>query len=346
MITMQLDLWYINGTSFHLGRHGLEQEESGEHLGSDSLFAAIVARLVELRGADVAQRFVQALQADAPPCVISSAFPRAGDVCLFPTPLEALPEPKPDAPRYKDVKKCKYVSHTVFEARLAGESLTDWLRRGISLQGKQVLLARDENSQLPLHVRDDGKIWHIEKRPRVTVGRAVSNSQIFHIGHVVFHRECGLWFAVRWFRRDATIEQWLHEALTDLGEVGIGGERSVGLGRATIERRGTLDLPDVASTHWVSLSRYSPCADEMNALVNGMAYAIQTIPGWVISPTRKSERRRAVQMIVEGSVLGRVAREVPGQIVDVQPDYEGTRPLGHPVWRNGRALAVGYKEAR
>ncbi|MCX7839790.1 MAG: type III-A CRISPR-associated RAMP protein Csm4, partial [Anaerolineae bacterium] len=285
----------------------------------------------------------------APPCVFSSAFPRAGDVCLFPTPLEVPPLPKPGAPKYKDVKKCRYVSPRVFNALIAGESLVDWLDKDkdkVQIQSKAVLLDPSEKNQLPPHVRNEEKIWSIEKRPRVTVGRAVTNSQIFHVGQVVFHKDCGLWFAVRWLRRDPDIEQLVTDALTDLGEVGLGGERSVGLGKAKIERQGTLELPDVTGAHWVTLSRYLPNADEMDALGNGIAYTIQTIPGWVWSPTNKSERRRTVQMIAEGAVLGRVARAVPGQIVDVQPDYEGTRPLGHPVWRNGRALAVGYKEAR
>lgn len=346
---MQLDVWYIKGTAFHLGRHGLEQEESGEHLGSDSLFAAIVARIVELYGVDAAQRFVEKMQADPPPCVLSSAFPRAGNVCLFPAPLELPPPPRSDAPKHKDVKKCRYVSPRVFNALIAGESLVTWLNRNdqVQIQNKAVLLDPRDKNELPPPVREDAKIWSIEKRPRVTVGRAVTNSQIFHVGQVVFHQECGLWFAVRWLNRDPSIERWLNDALTDLGEVGLGGERSVGLGKSKIERQGIFELPDVTGTHWVTLSRYLPHPNEMDALRNGIAYAIQTIPGWVWSPITKSERRRAVQMIVEGAVLGRVERLVPGQIVDAQPDYgNGTRPLGHPVWRNGRALAVGYKEVQ
>lgn len=343
---MQLDLWYINGTSFHLGKHGLEQEESGEHLGSDSLFAAIIARLVELRGADAAQRFVNAMQADLPPCVLSSAFPRAGEACLFPTPLERPKPPKPGASKHKDLKKCQYVSRTVFDALIASGSLADWINRGTKLQDGKVLLDPGDASKLPKHVRADERIWHIGKRPRVTVGRAVSNSQIYFTGHTVFQKDCGLWFAVRWFKRDPEIERLLNDALADLGDAGIGGERNAGFGQCKIEQHGTLDLPDAGGAHWVPLSRYLPHQNEMDALRNGVAYAIQTIPGWVLSPGKKSERRRAVRMITEGAVLGRVERDAPGQIVDAQPDYNGTRPLGHAVWRNGRALAVGLKEAQ
>jgi CRISPR type III-A-associated RAMP protein Csm4 len=351
---MQLDLWYINGTSFHLGRHGLEQEESGERLGSDSLFAAIVARLVALHGKDKAQQFVKPLRDESPLCVFSSAFPRAGEVCLFPTPLE-MPKPlKPGAPKHKDLKKCRYVSRTIFDALIAGDELANWFTPENKLQGGVVLLAPNDKKQLPPRARTDEKIWTIEKRPRVTIGRAVPNSQIYFTGRTVFQEKCGLWFAVRWFKRDSKIEQLLNDALADLGDAGIGGERNAGFGQCKIElQKNTLDLPDAKDKHWVSLSRYLPHSDEVNALTNGVAYTIQTIPGWAQSPGNKPERRRAVRMIAEGAVLGQVARDVPGQIVDVQPKYATdanpdkiTAPLGHDVWRNGRALAVGVKEKR
>jgi CRISPR-associated protein Csm4 len=347
MNAMQLDLWYINGTSFHLGRHGLGEEESGEHLGSDSLFAALVSRLGETRGADAAQQFVRALQNDPPPFVLSSVFPRAGDVCLFPTPLELPGEPKPDAPKHKDLKKCKYVSLAVFKSLIAGTSLVDLFNdQQKKLHDGKVLLDQSETNALPKSVRRDEKIWTIEKRPRVTVGRATPNSQIYHTGQTVFQRECGLWFAVRWLARDDALARLLANVFADLGQAGLGGKRSVGFGHCQIEPHGTLELPDANSAHWVSLSRYLPRADEMSALHDGVAYAIENVGGWVQSPVAKSERRRPVRMLVEGSVLGRVPRVVPGQIVDVQPDYEGSRPLGHPVWRSGLALAVGYKEAQ
>jgi hypothetical protein len=57
----------------------------------------------------------------------------------------------------------------------------------------------------------------------------------------------------------------------------------------------------------------------------------------------KAERRIPVRLLAEGAVLGPLDRIVPGQIVDVQPDYGGTRPLGHAVYRSGLALAVGLE---
>lgn len=340
---MQIQVWHISGASFHFGKHGMEQEESREHFGSDSLFAAIVARIVALRGAEAAQRFVDTMKQETPPFVLSSAFPRAGDVCLFPAPLELPRELEPAAPRHKDLKRCKYISYGILTALLEGGSLADWYQREdvLKLQDGSVLIGPSERDLLPQKARVTGKIWTMDKRPRVTVGRAASNSQIYFTGVTAFQSECGLWFGVRWFEQDPEAEQRFKDALTDLGDAGLGGERNVGLGQCKIERCGTCELPEANGGHWVSLSRYLPNENEMNALDNGLAYAVVNVGGWVLSQGHKSQRRRAVRMLTEGSVLGHVERAVPGAIVDVQPNYDGNESLGHPVWRSGRALAVG-----
>ena len=71
----------------------------------------------------------------------------------------------------------------------------------------------------------------------------------------------------------------------------------------------------------------------------------ERVAGWVGSPNSKNERRRVVTLLREGAVLGAVDKPVPGQIVDVRPSYPPANPdpLGHAVWRNGQALAVGYE---
>ncbi|MDE3091629.1 MAG: type III-A CRISPR-associated RAMP protein Csm4, partial [Chloroflexota bacterium] len=271
----------------------------------------------------------------------------AGDVCLFPTPLESPADSKADAPKYKDLKKCKYVSRTVFNTLIAGKPLTqvfpkeERIVKKVLLQGGKVLLDESEANALPKNARHDEKIWTIEKRPRVAVGRAASNSQIYHTGQTVFQDSSGLWFAVRWLNRDDALARVLAETLADLADAGLGGKRSVGFGHCRIYLYGTLELPEANGAHWVSLSRYLPRADEMNALRKGVAYAVESVGGWVQSPVKKSERRRAVRMIAEGSVLGRVPRAVPGQVVDVRPNYDGKQQLEHPVWRSGLALSVG-----
>lgn len=339
---MQLTIWHIAGTGFHFGRRGLEQEESGFHLPSDSLTAALIARWVELFGAATATALVEQLQQEPPPFVLSSAFPRAGEVKFFPTPLSHPTKTPRQGPRPKELKRIKYVSEQLFRQSVRGGSLLEILADSQPLHGGSVLVSKEEWPQLPKAVKEDGRIWGVEKRPRVTIDRGAQSSNLYFTGRTAFNDQCGLWFGVRWLKEDAALAQTLAAGLADLADAGIGGDRTSGFGASTIEPHGTIELPDSQHTTWVSLSRYLPRPDEISALQHARsAYAIETIGGWIDSPVSKAERRIPVRLLAEGAVLGPLARIVPGQIVDVQPDYNGKRPLGHAVYRSGLALAVG-----
>jgi CRISPR-associated protein Csm4 len=341
---MQVDIWHIDGDAFHFGRHGLGQEESRAHLPSDSLLAALLARLAQLRGPAAVDELARALQQDPPPFVLSSAFPRAAQTRFFPAPLQrgpAAPGADPAGLRPKDLKQVRFVSEAIFRQLLQGRSLAQLLNRDFLWTGSQALMTAEEEAALPRAINETKLLWQVEKRPRVTVGRDRHNSQIYFTGRTVYPPEGGLWFAVRLF--DLAHAPLLEELFIELGVAGLGGERSSGFGACRITHQGALELPEPGEGYWVTLSRYWPQADEMGALqAPGAAYAVESVGGWVTSPVSQSQRRRAARLLSEGSVLGPAGRAVPGQIVDVQPDYNGTRPLGHPVWRSGRALAAGF----
>lgn len=343
---MQLEIWHITGQSFHFGRHGLGQEESGVHFPSDSLFAALVSRLVELKGSDAVKPWIDQFIKDPPIFVLSSAFPRAGKIRFFPKPILPLTTEGSDRSiRLKDLKRVKYISEQVFRSLIDGISLTDAFQNSKSLHDGAVLYSAAESGVLPEALDSvDSHIWMIEPRPRVAIGRLDAKSNLFFTGRTVFSKDCGLWFAVRWFERSKKLESDLAMLLTDLGDAGLGGDRSSGFGSARIEPAGVIELPDAAGSSWITLSRYLPRREEINALLPGeAAYSIETVGGWVDSPVRKSERRRSINMLAEGSILGSAKRQVPGQIVDLQPVYGGAKPLGHEAWRSGLALAVGLK---
>lgn len=344
---MQLQLWHIEGEAFHLGRHGLGQEESGDHLPSDSLLAALIARLAALHGSEAVKAWMDELRRDPPLLAITSAFPRAGEVLFFPAPLRldfSSPEdlPPSSAPRPKDLKKVRFVSEAVFRRLLAGEPLPRFFSQGHSLQHGQVLLLPEEASRLPESVSKSGEIWHVEKRPRVTIDRVTSSSQIYHTGRTLYQPGCGLWFGVRWLEKNPQEEARLAALLADLGDAGLGGERSSGFGRARFTPAGSIELPDPAGGAGVTLSRYLPREDEIAALLDPRsAYGLVSVGGWIDSPAAAAQRRRAVNLLVEGSVIGPLPRPAPGQIVDVYPNYEGLGTFPHPVWRGGLCVLAG-----
>ena len=341
---MQVEVWKISGSSgFHFGRHGLGQEETLTTMPSDSLFAALVNRLAVGSGGAAVDDFAKPFAENDPPFVLSSTFPFAGGVLFFPVPFAAVGETanKDDAKKYKRIQ---YVSEKIFHQLIEGGNLADVYENAQKL-GETVLLDESEKADLPDAIRE-GKtpIWSVETRPRVTLGRAAQNSAIYFTGSVTYAKECGLWFGLSWHRQDETRKKQVENLLAELGDSGLGAERSVGFGACQITQQKMIELPDAEGKPWVSLSRYLPRKDETDSLKGG-AYKIINVGGWLDSPVKRGQRRRAVNMLEEGATLSAARSTIPGEMVDVSPLYNGKNPLGHAVYRSGFALAVEWKGA-
>lgn len=336
------------GGGFHLGREGLDQEESAETFPSDSLFAALVATILELEGSES----VEAFKESAPR--LSSAFPYVGDLLLFPMPR--LRANLSDAFRpgvTKALKKLQYVSPAILTRLLQGDSMDQWLpqdaspSKGLLLQDGKVWIAQHESKLLPAdwHKLDEAalkakRVWKSQRVPRVAVDRISNSSQIYHVGRTAFAPGCGLWFLADLDPHQASLFESLLEYL---GDGGIGGERSAGYGAFSVERIDPPDLPSPQRAQRVmTLSRYNPTRDEIDAgvLGEGASYELVDVGGWLASPEGPAQRRKRVRMIEAGSIL---AAPVPvvGRIVDVCPKYDQPGAPQHPVWRSGIALTVG-----
>jgi CRISPR-associated protein Csm4 len=338
---MQVDVWKISGSSgFHFGRHGLGQEETLTTMPSDSLFAALVNRLAVSGGAAAVDAFVQPFKEKSPPFALSSTFPFAGGVLFFPVPFAAVGETakEEDAKKYKRVQ---YVSEKLFRQLINGEKLADVYKDAQKL-GETVLLDASETADLPEAIRKgETPIWSVETRPRVTLGRAAQNSAIYFTGSVTYAKNCGLWFGVAWLQADETRKKQVESLLAELGDSGLGAERSVGFGACNITPQTAITLPNAEGKPWVSLSRYLPRKDETDSLKGG-AYKIINVGGWLDSPAKRGQRRRAVNLLEEGATLSAARSAIPGEMADVSPLYDGTNPLGHAVYRSGFALAVEW----
>ena len=219
------------------------------------------------------------------------------------------------------------------------------MENSLSLQGGKLLYLENEASGLPEDIkRGKSPLWKTDTRPRVTLDRASAQSHLFFIGHTQFGPDCGLWFGVQWLKENPEEAKRLESLFEHLADSGLGGDRSSGFGAAQIVPGEPCHLPDADGVPWVSLSRYIPTEDEIIALQHPSAsYAIQTVGGWVSSPGRKTERRRAVRMLAEGSVLGPVEKSARGMVVDVRPNYSEALTFSHPVWRSGMAVGAGIR---
>ncbi|MDI6769881.1 MAG: type III-A CRISPR-associated RAMP protein Csm4 [Anaerolineales bacterium] len=342
---MQIQSWSIRGRSFHFGLHGMGQEETSARMPSDSLFAALVARLARSEGTQAVEEFCRPFVGHAPPFLLTSTFPLAGDVRFFPPPLSTRRPPDKTDVDAKSFKRVLYVSEQLYRRLLDGAVLADLIGGAKKLQAEKVWLSEDELKRLPAARRTDGaKLWEVEQRPRVTLDRASQASTLFFTGQVTFAEGCGLWFGIRWLNADEKLRSTVHKLLDDLSDAGLGAERNSGLGAARIVEMGMLKLPDPAGK-WTNLSRYLPQADEMEILSHkDSAYTLQSVGGWLDSPSRTGQRRKTINILAEGSVFGCLPDAIPGQVADVRPTYKtDADPLGHPVYRSGLALAVGLK---
>jgi CRISPR-associated protein Csm4 len=342
---MQIQSWSILGRSFHFGLHGLGQEKTSPTFPSDSLFAALVSRLARSADSDVVDAFCQPFMAGQPPFVLTSTFPLAGGVRFFPPPLTSRkpPEKLAAGKDAKTFKRVAYVSEKLFCQLLNGAMLSE-LTGTRSLQGEQLWLSAEEFEHLPSKLqKEDAKVWAEEQRPRVTLDRASQASTLFFTGQVTFAEGCGLWFGIRWLKDDSTLQKRVADLLADLSEAGLGAERNSGLGAAKIDRLGEFELPDPAAK-WTTLSRYLPRETEISAITHpDSAYTLKSVGGWLDSAAKPGQRRKMVNLLVEGSVFGALPSPVPGQVADARPIYgkEKLDPLGHPVYRSGLALAIG-----
>ncbi len=334
---------------FHFGMHGIDAEQSAERCPSDTLYAAL---LIE---AQLAQRPFFAPLPDHtddqpldPPLLLSSCLPYIGEVVLLPSPRLRLPLRDAEG-RRKRFKNLAYVSPTIF--RLILEQGTNTLEeyldtqngsngaKGALYMGGKVWVA-NEDGAIPRHEA----FWNVDTTPHVTVDRLRESSAYYQVGQVRFAEGCGLYVLCQ--ERHPGAAAGLLDLLQRLGDSGIGGRRSQGLGAFAVEPPTTLDLPSIANPQrMVLLSRYRPSPAELEDGVLGIdaSYDLVRVGGWLQTPDpdTAAQRRRNVRLLSEGSVIQVPPGEPPlGTICDVRPIYE-TAQFPHPVWRYGLALGVG-----
>lgn len=342
---MKIQSWSILGRSFHFGLHGMGQEKTSPTFPSDSLFAALVARLARSQDAPAVDKFCQPFVNGDPPFVLTSTFPLAGGLRFFPPPLTARVPPE-KSENAKAFKRVQFVSERLYRRLLEGVMLAS-LGKVHELQGGKLWVAPEEVKHLPKGLQTaNGKVWDEEQRPRVALDRASQASTLFFTGQITFAEDCGLWFGLRWLKADPILQKQVIGLLEDLADAGLGAERNSGLGAAAIQSLGELELPD-PHQRWTTLSRYLPRPNETSVMGQaGSSYGLKNVGGWLDSPAKPAQRRKAVNLLVEGSVFASLPGAVPGQVADVRPMYGESNPdpLGHPVYRSGLAFAVGMKE--
>ena len=314
--------YYLNFRSpLHLGRRGVGLEETEISIPADTLFSAICQTWQTFYGEESLTNFLAQYEIDEP-FLLTSAFPFAGDSRFFPKPLIDL-DVNADDDR-KKLKKVRYLSEKRFHQIVNGES--------IAFDPDDLI----NDGQLWTH--DDDRCpptaWQTDKRPRVTLDRQSSASEIWHLKVVKFEEGCGLWFDAK-FEAEET-QTRIETILRVLGDTGIGGERSAGYGLFDYRSQPAEPESESEASRFVTLSPVCPRnADELDGLIRGdVGYTLEERSGWIGSAEGSGLRRQQVWMFAEGSVLAGNGVQV-GRLVDLKPDA-----CPHPVWRYAYAWPI------
>lgn len=289
---------------------------------SDTLYSAVTGAMARLGMLD---DWLEATALAPEPAVrFSSCFPFQGDA-LFVTPPRTLwPPPASSKVRWKGAR---LVPLTVVESLVSG--------RPVSEEGWAV----DGGSECLIPMGAQGP-FRVSVRSNAAIDRGGAAVAPHSSACLEFAPDAGMWMAVA-FADAAAQERWrdpVVSALRLLVDSGLGGERSRGWGRATLEVSGRhaslfpVSQPNGESGWWM-LSLFHPAAEESIDWKRGN-YAATIRGGRVESDAGWGQAKRATRMIAEGSVL--VASSEPrGAVTDVAP--EG---FPHPVYRSGHALAI------
>ena len=286
---------------FHIGEPGIGLEGSQSYIPADLLFSAFCNAYGALFGKNELESLLNSFLT-SPPFLISSAFPFCKDTLFFPPPLT---QPKIKEEYKKDLKGYEFIPFKAF---------TQWIRR--------------EEISFPFE-----KFEHeVALLPSVVLDRVNMSSQIYHRSALFFPEEGGLFFLLR-LNDEAFLDKF-KGALSLLGEMGIGGERSLGYGYfqiKCIEEKSLFPPPN--SSPILTLSPVIPSEDEAVDL-SQCYYRLSLKSGWTASVSQRQQmRRKRIWMMSEGSVF---PKPIKGKLVDLTP--EG---FPHKVYRYAFAFPVG-----
>lgn len=317
--------------AFHVGEWGIGREETLAYVPSDSLYAALVSAWVALGAPG---------PFDPAPLRLTSAFPRVGEVRLYPRPLVRIQAPAAQRDALgKQLSRFDWCSERIFTLLVQGADMARLAVASNFVAG--VWFHPDDAVNLP---KGQTVFWCSDPpAPHVAINRLNNAPNLFHSGRVSYGPGCGLWFGVEYEAPDAPAR--LEQALHYLSDAGLGGMRSTGHGGFSFALEEAPGKPAPPSDYAVTLSRYLPAspAEAAAALkARRAAYKLAVVGGWCQDDAGHAWRRKQVRLVREGSVIGWPG-SLAGQIANVAPEGVG-RFGGRPVLRYGRAFPVPVAE--
>lgn len=309
----------------HFGETGIDLENVGESVSSDTLFSALINTMSNITKGDAVSEFIDKFK-ENPPFLLSSLFLYSNDTYFLPRPMydDHIPA---DIKREKGkvLKKIKWLSADKFK---------QWMNN--------THLSESDLNDMEVTQKNYKDAFSTEIRPRVTLDRTTQSSNIYHCGYVHFKKNAGLYGLVAF--DDLSVVERFKELLTVLGETGLGGERTYGCGtfKLTCPEKVSgvfKEILESKTSRYTLLSLYHPAEDEKENLSDRfIAYDAVRKRGWITTGRYALPlKRKSVGFIKEGSVS---MNAIKGALIDVTPDNPPSEVLNHKVYRYGYAFAA------
>jgi CRISPR type III-A-associated RAMP protein Csm4 len=276
-----------------------------------------------------------------PPLRVSSVFPQAGGVRLYPRPLAVPRRLAADGETGRtSLERSWERLEQVSEDRL--ESLAG----GRRVRFEPEDLVEDRVWAMPSE-RSLAGLPRPEPVRGVAVDRAAGAVSRFTRPRLALPPGVNLFFLARF--EDPHLLGHFKELVARLGEAGLGAGRAAGAGHfdlagahpapAFLAREGGPDGGEGAGA--LLLSLYLPAREEVaRGDLAGASAALLKRGGWIHSGGPTGLKKRSVRMLVEGTVIARPAGRIEGEVRDVTPPGFDR----HRVWRDGRAFTIPYRD--
>ena len=334
------------GRSYHIGDDLKGLERTKEYIHSDTIFSGLMNSFAKLYGKHYVDDLIEQFFDGKPSFVVSSGYLFiSGKGYFLPKPKLPIPflvskMPKEDQDEVTSITK-KYKEIAFFSDLLLKEFL-----QGIS-NGNVKLSLLD---QIINDAGEYNEAFSSIIRPSASIDRVLNNSELFFRGETFLEKSVNIAVFCKYENDD--FAEKLKLAFECLGDLGLGGEKTYGLGQfdvdfideITTERKFIFEGINSQSSEKVNLSYlislYYPTQEELNTIKDSY-YSLIERKGWFYSPyTNTQLKRKSVMMLEEGSVIS--GSSLVGTLVDVSPEEwkKTNTENSHRIVRDGLAFSI------
>lgn len=289
-------------TPFYTGTRNKELTSPDKIIHSDTIFSAIINVYSLIYGLEETEKFLQkVIKENAFQC--SSAFPLVDNIYFVPKPIGY----RIGFDELKKEKKIQFIDIALLYSN--GSIDKEWIEK----------VTRRLNNAI-----------EVDEKPRVSIDRITSSSNIYYMAAVEVRENVNYWFFI-----DVSEEydEKIKTAIKVLGDEGIGGERTYGYGQFVPEF--VVDNQVYSGNKYLLLSVYKPAESEVKNIATS-GYKIIRRGGYSYTPYQEISteiRYDIYNLFAEGSVF---EEKISGEVIGV-----GYNPI-HKLYKDYRAYLLPF----